>query len=296
MRFPATLMQSFRWAFNCTNWQPCASDWVLAARCLQSEEKDRIGKFVFKRDAKSSMIGRLMLRKIIHQVTKIPYSEVCLGRTEKGKPYLIDELPVEYKGFSFNVSHHGDYVVLAAETHAEVGIDVMKLETPSGAKTVTEFFHIMRRQFTDEEMKCIQSGLTEREQLSTFYRLWCLKESYVKALGIGIGFEVKRLHFSLMDSLQTDGKVVTSTKLDIDGQSAEDWTFEEILIDNHCIAVAVNIVSQNCGNGNKGSASFEILTVEELLKDSTPLTDADVEYGQEYIKKDESPVMRKSKS
>ena len=37
--------------------------------------------------------------------------------------------------------------------------------------------------------------------LCVFPILQCLKESYVKALGVGIGFEVKRLNFSLQDSL-----------------------------------------------------------------------------------------------
>lgn len=75
-------------------------------------------------------IGRLMLRKLIHQVTRIPYNKIELARSEKGKPYLVNQLPRGLENFSFNVSHHGEMVVLAAETNCDVGIDVMKLETP----------------------------------------------------------------------------------------------------------------------------------------------------------------------
>jgi 4'-phosphopantetheinyl transferase len=67
---------------------------------------------------------------MLHRRTKIPYAHIKLGRTEKGKPYLMNNAPEGCERLSFNVSHHGDYVVLAAETFTDVGIDVMKLETP----------------------------------------------------------------------------------------------------------------------------------------------------------------------
>ena len=72
-----------------------------------------------------------MLRRVIHHVTKIPYREIKLARTDKGKPYLVNQLSAELQRFSFNVSHQGDYVVLAAETDCSVGIDVMQTEVPS---------------------------------------------------------------------------------------------------------------------------------------------------------------------
>ena len=67
----------------------------------------------------------------------------------------------------------------------------------------------------------------------------CLKESYVKALGVGIGFEVQRLNFTLSNRLCSDDNVISTTKLAVDNQSMEEWRFEEFLLDNHCIAVAI---------------------------------------------------------
>ncbi|MBN3272565.1 ADPPT transferase, partial [Polyodon spathula] len=49
-------MESVRWAFRCGSWSPSCSEWLLAARCVQKEEKDRIGQFVFAKDAKSAMV------------------------------------------------------------------------------------------------------------------------------------------------------------------------------------------------------------------------------------------------
>lgn len=50
-------MSSVRWAFRCGSWTPSRSEWLFAARCIQQEEKDRIGQFVFAKDAKSAMVG-----------------------------------------------------------------------------------------------------------------------------------------------------------------------------------------------------------------------------------------------
>jgi len=49
-------MGSIRWFFNSRLWQPTVEEWMLAAQRIQQEEKERIEKFVFKRDGKASMV------------------------------------------------------------------------------------------------------------------------------------------------------------------------------------------------------------------------------------------------
>ena len=75
--------------------------------------------------------GRLLLRKVISYALGIPYKDINLGRTEKGKPYLLNK---DAPFLSFNISHQGDYAVLVADTKYNVGIDVMKVEYPSEFK------------------------------------------------------------------------------------------------------------------------------------------------------------------
>lgn len=49
-------MGGVRWAFPCAAWRPRRREWLLAARLVQPEEKDRIGRFVFARDAKAALV------------------------------------------------------------------------------------------------------------------------------------------------------------------------------------------------------------------------------------------------
>lgn len=72
----------------------------------------------------------MLIRKVLSSVLKMPYQSVQLARTEKGKPYLTNPLPDHLANFSFNISHSGDYAVLAAEPNKQVGVDVMKIEPP----------------------------------------------------------------------------------------------------------------------------------------------------------------------
>lgn len=88
-----------------------------------------------------------------------------------GKPFLSNNV-------YFNLSHSGEYTVLAVSDHL-VGIDIEKHET-------IDFFEIAKISFHPDE---IQLLTTAKDTVSTFYSLWTLKESYIKYLGTGFSLE-----------------------------------------------------------------------------------------------------------
>jgi phosphopantetheinyl transferase len=64
-------------------------------------------------------------------------------------------------------------------------------------------------QFTAREVAFIRDAPTDppsltvtRPQLKRFYRMWCLKESLVKALGVGIGYNLKSFEFDVQDEVE----------------------------------------------------------------------------------------------
>ncbi|XP_015268375.1 PREDICTED: L-aminoadipate-semialdehyde dehydrogenase-phosphopantetheinyl transferase isoform X3 [Gekko japonicus] len=232
-------MESVRWAFSYASWVPCREDWLLAMRLVQPEEKERIGQFVFARDAKAAMAGRLLIRKLIAEKLNIPWNEIRLERTSKGKPVLANDISSNRSPFNFNVSHQGSYAVLAAEPDRQVGIDVMKTSLP-GSGSIPEFFRIMNRQFTEEEWRTITSMPNEWLQLDMFHRHWALKESFIKAIGVGIGFDLQRIEFNVSPAQLEVGKTYNETIMLLDGEEEKDWTFEETRLDNcHHVAVAL---------------------------------------------------------
>ncbi|XP_032365980.1 L-aminoadipate-semialdehyde dehydrogenase-phosphopantetheinyl transferase [Etheostoma spectabile] len=292
-------MGSVRWAFRCGSWTPSRSDWLLAARCIQREEKDRIGQFAFTKDAKSAMAGRLLLRRFVCERMGIPWSQIRLERSPRGKPYLAAPLKVrsdsgpEPPVWSFNLSHHGDYAVLAAEQGVQVGVDIMKTTMP-GSISVPEFFRIMTRQFTAYEWSVIQSAGLENQQLAAFYRHWALKESFIKAIGTGLGFNLQRVEFHLSSEPLTQKYVVRHTKMHLDEEEEEDWIFEESLLDaDHHVAVALGPADRAGPAPLRSSlpppTSFTLLSFSDLIASASPLTEEDPACWESFNMKAEAP-------
>lgn len=80
----------------------------------------------------------------------------------------------------------------------------MRLEDKCPRRDVGEFFRLMRRQFTPDEWRTIEgegaaaSGAGEdAAALRSFYRHWCLKESFVKAEGSGLRWDLQRISFKV---------------------------------------------------------------------------------------------------
>lgn len=287
-------MGSVRWAFRCGSWTPSRSDWLFAARCIQQEEKDRIGQFVFAKDAKSALTGRLLLRKFVCEKMGIPWSEIRLERSPRGKPYLAAPLQVgsdSDQSWSFNLSHQGDFAVLAAELGMQVGVDVMKTTMP-GSSSVPEFFRIMTRQFTEYEWSIIQSAGSEHQQLAAFYRHWALKESFIKAMGTGLGFNLQKVEFHLSPEPLTQGRALRRTRMHLDEEQEEDWIFEESLLDaDHHIAVALGPTDKpwSAPQSPLPPTTFTLLSFSELIASASPLTEEDPSYWESFRMKAEAP-------
>ena len=86
---------------------------------------------------------------------------------------------------AFNLSHSGTYVMCAAEMDelaARVGCDLEKIG-PFKEKVAGRFF-------CPEEYEVIMQERTEEEKAEQFYRFWVLKESFMKATGMGMALPI----------------------------------------------------------------------------------------------------------
>ncbi|XP_071061303.1 L-aminoadipate-semialdehyde dehydrogenase-phosphopantetheinyl transferase isoform X2 [Pseudochaenichthys georgianus] len=248
---------------------------------------------------KSKKAGRLLLRRFVCERMGIPWSEIRLERSPRGKPYLAAPLKVrsdsgtEPPSWSFNLSHQGDYAVLAAEQGGQVGVDIMKNTMP-GTSSVPEFFRIMTRQFTAYEWSVIQSAGSEHLQLAAFYRHWALKESFIKAIGTGLGFNLQRVEFHLAPEPLTQKHVLRQTKMHLDEEEEEDWIFEESLLDaDHHVAVALGPTEKTGSELFRPSlppaSSFALLSFSDLTASASPLTEEDPACWDSFEMKAEAP-------
>jgi phosphopantetheinyl transferase len=282
-----------RWAFDFKNWKPTLQELITAVSIIQPEEKERISKFVFLEDFKGSLAGRLLIRHFVRCALCIDNNRFNLGRDERNKPHLneVDGLSNRNdKSIDFNISHQGSFACLAGyignETTEQMrlGVDVMKIEY-GGGKPLQEFFRLMTRNFCSNEWLYIKSFDTEHRQLRAFIRTWCLKESYVKNVGIGITMNLQKLDFITSTRELETNKIITDTKLKLNGELLSDFHFEESLIDDkHCVAVSLK--SNNLSDSNHEPTKFQIIEFEELIKNATPLSTPDEKYCVEILRKE----------
>lgn len=266
-----------RWAFNFTKWNPTHSEMLQAISCVQQEEKDRLARFVFKNDLKASLIGRLMMRKFVNKLTKIPYDQIKLIRNDKGKPLLDNKIDLK---INFNVSHQGDFVVLVGGLgDMLLGVDVMKTENPR-VENLATYFRTMSRIFTKNEWEMIRNcGDDEKAQLGMFHRLWCLKESYLKAVGVGVSVNARNVSFQIKTLDLYSNKVICDTEGYFEGAKLEQWEFQEMLLDDdHCVAVAIS-------EKNAERIGFSEVEFNFLMENSAPLLPPDEEYCRLFFNK-----------
>lgn len=283
-----------RWAFDFISWKPSLQDLKVAVSLIQPEEKLRLSKFMFQEDFKASLSGRLLMRHFVRQATSIDNHQLKFSRDAREKPFLMEidgASNCDNKVIDFNVSHQGSFACLAGyandktETNATVklGVDVMKIEY-SGGKPLSEFFRLMTRNFSTDEWTHIKSFNSNVGKLEAFMRTWCLKESYVKNIGTGITVDLSKLNFIISSPDLNPSQVICDTKLEVDGQLLDDFTFEESLIGSeHCVAVSIK---DQPVDGRHKPIPFELIKFEELIKNATPITESDEKYCVEILAKD----------
>lgn len=139
---------------------------------IDIEKKCRIEKFLQKKDKLRTLIAEILLRTIIIEKLSISNKHIIFGKNQYGKPYLAG-----HPNFQFNISHSGDFVVCAIDSEP-IGIDTEQIKS-------IEYEEIAKRFFSASEFDYITKG-DIGNQLSKFYEIWTLKESYVKCCGKGL--------------------------------------------------------------------------------------------------------------
>lgn len=227
---------ALRWIFNCSAWKPSASEFASCLSLLPGPQQHDVTRFVKYEDQKCALVSRLMQHMLINIVFDIPYKDVVILRTKEGKPYVEKCFKnPSYPNLNFNVSHHGDYVALASEPVCLVGLDIMVADTKE-QKASEEYIKNFRSCFTRFEwMNIVSVGPDPSRLLHQFSRYWCMKEAYIKAVGIGLGFELQRAEFFFEDG-NVWGDVAY---LRLDGVERPDWCFHLSRLDNNhwaCVA------------------------------------------------------------
>lgn len=142
-----------------------------ALNSLPIERQRKAQSFMRRSDRNLSIGAGILISRGLSELG-LDEKQMHCQRTESGKPYFAG-----YPDIHFNVSHSGN-MALAVFGSAPVGCDIEKIDVPD--------LNIAQKFFCAEEYEYIITAADKPEQAKRFFRLWTLKESYVKATGHGL--------------------------------------------------------------------------------------------------------------
>ena len=248
--------------FDCSVWHPKELQIVQLSNSIEATERNRLNKFVFKKDYVRGLIGQILIKYGLSTFMKRSWDEINLSRDKNGKPFLLSSS--NDTKVDFNISHSGDYVIFGVTFGEKIGVDVMEIKIPK-SQTLFNFLKTMQDNFDKEEWRQIYSFSDEQNIIQTFFRLWCLKESYLKCLGIGLAFELKRIKFILKTlSFTNDIKIISDSQIYIDGEEKLNYQFQEQLQNHHIFTVCLEKTKRE-----DHFLKFEPVYLAEVLKKSS---------------------------
>ena len=145
------------------------------------ERAQKAERYRFRSDRNLSLGAAALLWYGSKQIA--PDAELHLAVTEHEQPYFEN-----MTGLHFSLSHSGHYAMVAFSDYP-IGCDI---EQPGNLD-----MRIAKRFFCASEYNLIASQMDENAQREMFYQLWTIKESYLKAIGLGLAlpmnnFEVRK--------------------------------------------------------------------------------------------------------
>jgi 4'-phosphopantetheinyl transferase len=179
---------------------------------LTEQERERVERFRFEKDRHRALITRALVRTVLSRYIDVDPMQWRFGENEHGRPFITNAVP-GVDALSFNLSHTTGLIVLAVSHRRIVGIDTEYLERKNATADIANRF------FAPAEVAELVQ-LPEPEQREHFFQYWTLKESYIKARGMGLALPLDGFAFAL----QTEGRIGFSVQPELNDR-AEQWRF-----------------------------------------------------------------------
>ncbi|MBP5623804.1 MAG: 4'-phosphopantetheinyl transferase superfamily protein [Lachnospiraceae bacterium] len=167
--------------YLCETYLPNASNHV----------KEKVARLKSDNAIRETLSAYLLLHKACEELG-LNECDSDIATDAYGKPYFAKRTD-KY----FNISHSHERVMCAIGD-VPVGCDVQKIEDKS-----ERALKIAKRFFTKEEFEKLMSVEEKEERNAFFFRMWTLKESYIKCVGGGLAIPLDS--FSVLEGRTPDG-------------------------------------------------------------------------------------------
>lgn len=177
------------WITSCGNIEESLIDQYRYV--MSGDEQHKAARFRFECDRRRYIVTRALVRTVLCRY--VPRAPTALRFTTNayGRPEIANEGEVE-RSLSFNVSHSSDRILLGVTRENALGVDI---EAVAPARVALDVAH---RCFSARELAALMA-LPPASQVQRFFEYWTLKESYVKAVGMGLSLPLDSFSFDLCE-------------------------------------------------------------------------------------------------
>lgn len=197
------------------------------ASVISGSEKRKKERYVFEKDRHTCLVTRALLRYVLWMFTGQDPTGFKFWENAYGRPELVaGTLPMPIR---FNLSHSGGLTACAVALNTDIGSDL------EDCRRVVDI-NIADRFFSKPEADYL-GRYSEPEKSLLFFEFWTLKESYIKARGMGLSIDLGKFCFDLAGP---EVKVDFHESLNDDG---EEWRFFRFTpMEHYTAAVSVRSI------------------------------------------------------
>ena len=178
---------------------------------LSAEERARHERLKIAHVRLEHLVTRAAVRTLLSRYLDRDPRDWTFEKNEYGRPAPVDP-PAPIR---FNISHTAGLIALAFSGGRELGIDVEHVD-----RRMTDLEDIARTHFAPSEVSELLS-LPQDQRRARFFDYWTLKESYIKARGMGLSLPLEQFEFVL-------GEHAVSIRIDPRLNDAPSrWQFEQ---------------------------------------------------------------------
>lgn len=162
--------------------------WPRYDALLSAEERAKKARFRFARDQRRYLVTRALVRTVLSRYAAVRPEDWAFSDGPRGRPEISAPRPAP--SLEFNISHSADLVMLGVTAGRTLGIDAESVEAREAD------IEGLDRYFAPEESAALLS-LPPHARRRRFFELWTLKESYIKARGMGLAIALDSFRFEL---------------------------------------------------------------------------------------------------
>ena len=198
---------------------------------LSAEERRRAEAFLVLEHGQAYVAAHALLRFVLGMYLGVLPASVDIGPSDGTKPTLAataskgtnnrDFVEKEWPDLRFNLSHTRGAVLIGIAIGRELGVDI-EWERP-----IEDLEGMARTVMSDGELLW-WNALEPKNRMSAFYRVWTRKESYLKAIGLGLYRSLQDVTVPVSADVLEDAQEDSRLVLDLSEEGM--WSVLDVLV------------------------------------------------------------------